>query len=410
MVVTQLGKFTSSNILQIQKLRYNTNKHFLYHIQTCDRNYIIILIINSSYNLSPNEMSEINSMNETNKINKKDEKDSYRFTNIISAFGSYCNELSLYWFQRLLYTQTFLSSVKPKYIFIFVHNFGNFSICTGYNKDILLYKLFTKYIERYFKNKIKIFIYFDDKLHSASYSRNFLSNKINDVFNNNNNNYSISKPIVVSFIDADDIPHPNKYEILDYIYSNMNINGTIIHQYRCRPCRQVSDIILDENNKFFKQEIYNIINDNKEILIMKPDIIYNKMNSFHNKQIIKWNKTINNIFKNINNFKNLNYNYFYKFNTSNYANVNPSSPYKMGIAYINNLSLINDEACCANGWPTTTLSALMTNPFHLELSSGEDHTFHNETKQSGFKIYNLYNILGIYCQGKLKFKAHKIEN
>ena len=375
----------------------------------------IILYDNINENNNYESLMELklNGSNKYNFIINGDNDKSLIFTNIISAFGSYCNEFSLYWFYRLLYSQIFLSTTKPKYIFIFIHNLGNLSVCNGYNNNILLYKYFIKYIEIYYKNKIKIFIYFDDKLYSASYSRNFLSNKIYKFIYNDNkyNNLSINGNIIISFFDADDIPHPQKYEILDYIYSNININGTILHAYRTRYCRKISINILNDYNQF----IYNILNINDND---NNNIIYNKINKFHNKMLIKWNQTIYSIFSNIK----LNINYYnnnirlHKVNfddDDDDDNLNLPILERFAIIGINETyKSIDWTGCCANGWPITTLSALIKNPYKTYLSTGEDHQFQHDTINSNFKVYRLPTpfILGIYCLGDLKFKAHQTEN
>ena len=67
------------------------------------------------------------------------------YTKIISVIGTYCNELALFWFHRLLYAQTFLSFKIPKYIFILIHNI-NGKECIKYNKDKELYNVFISFI------------------------------------------------------------------------------------------------------------------------------------------------------------------------------------------------------------------------------------------------------------------------
>eukprot|EP01084_Bolivina_argentea_P252753 424340_1 len=56
------------------------------------------------------------------------------YVDIISVFFSYCNELTLYWFHRLLYSQTFLSTKITRYIFILIHNL-NGKECILYNQN-----------------------------------------------------------------------------------------------------------------------------------------------------------------------------------------------------------------------------------------------------------------------------------
>eukprot|EP01084_Bolivina_argentea_P152476 265984_1 len=80
---------------------------------------------------------------------------------IIFTFFSYCNHLSLYWFHRILYSATFLSTKIPKYIFILIHNI-NGKECISYNNNKKLYTSLISYLTKYFH--INIIIYFNDTL------------------------------------------------------------------------------------------------------------------------------------------------------------------------------------------------------------------------------------------------------
>eukprot|EP01083_Nonionella_stella_P202472 739673_1 len=85
------------------------------------------------------------------------------YTDIISVFGGYCNNLTLFRFYRLLFLQTFLSTTVPKYIFILVHNMANSTMCYGHDKNKELYYAFISFVQSHFK-EINIFIEFKPNL------------------------------------------------------------------------------------------------------------------------------------------------------------------------------------------------------------------------------------------------------
>ena len=73
--------------------------------------------------------------------------------------------------------------------------------------------------------------------------RNHLSNTVDEYFTNHPNerkNTIINGNLILSYFDFDDMIHPEKFQIIDYIYSNIpNMNGTILHGYH----RKIAGII-----------------------------------------------------------------------------------------------------------------------------------------------------------------------
>merc|ERR1712228_1169577 len=122
---------------------------------------------------------------------------------------------------RLLYSQIYIQTKVPKYIFISINNF-NGSNCTGYNKLHSLYNAFISYILRSYDIKIKK--YFSNSTHLKQ------KEEILKTY----------KDMIVSFMDGDDITHPQKFEILDHLYSVKQINGTVLHRLYRRDCHIIT--------------------------------------------------------------------------------------------------------------------------------------------------------------------------
>ena len=354
------------------------------------------------------------------KFHRKELKPNCRknFTNIVVAFGSYCNQLTLYWFHRCLYSILFISTKPPKYIFISINNLKS-SFCTNHNNNKTLYQLFIEFIQTYFNGKVQIFLYFhNDQLHDSQ-QRNFLTLKINEYFNFNTNgkkeSISIHKQyfdnIIVSFFDSDDIIHPQKYEIIDYLYSHKEINGTILHQFYKRLCR---------GSNFILSKYENITN---EMIINRK---YEQ---------IKLNNFLTNIV-NINNNNNNRYNIMLKYHVKEIINLINRLTFPKFIIKLNdiyslnrmlimsddndiNMSDINEfgklqqryafnKNPFANGWPITTLNILLNTLYDDKLKIGYDLKFNLETiiKQK-YYLYLLNIPLGIYCVGNI---SHKLLN
>ena len=87
---------------------------------------IDLLFINKEYNVSCSLSSvKNNSDRYRNRYWNNDQlfrakvKNSYRYCNVISAFGiNYCKSFALFWFHRILYSQLFLSA-KYQNIYLF---------------------------------------------------------------------------------------------------------------------------------------------------------------------------------------------------------------------------------------------------------------------------------------------------
>ena len=114
------------------------------------------------------------------------------------------------------------------------------------NKIRQNYHKFIEFIHNYFDNNVMINIYFEKNQCFLERSRNYLANKINFIENplnqklQNNILNQYHNEIVVSFFDSDDITHPQKYEIMDKIFSKQHINGSILHQLSFLNCKETN--------------------------------------------------------------------------------------------------------------------------------------------------------------------------
>eukprot|EP01084_Bolivina_argentea_P254823 428478_1 len=309
------------------------------------------------------------------------------YTDIISVFGGYCNNLTLFRFYRLLLLQTFLSTTVPKYIFILVHNMANSTMCYGHDKNKELYYAFISFVQSHFK-EINIFIEFKPNLMNNGQTRNYLIQMI--VNRNIDNNHELAqkfKNIIVSFIDNDDLSHPQKFEMLDLLYSNTFINGTILVKYISKVCRDYNNLSqqLEYKHFFDKLSLY-LTNYN-----INTKTIENIDNFFYNFSVIyQSNYLLNDI-----SFR------FYR----NLNKIQLSSWSKRKFQKTHTYLLPRPYGQYSNGWPTTTLFNTVTNKYYhgTALTTDEDATFNYDTLNTGFDFYLCPLRLGVYCQGNKYF-------
>merc|ERR1712176_1509649 len=82
--------------------------------------------------------------------------------------------------------------------------------------------------------------------------------------------------IIISFIDGDDITHPQKFEILDYLYAHKQINGTILHRLYRRDCHGIPnkmETALDAyiDSQAHEQYINELLLSNSQVFYLKLD-------------------------------------------------------------------------------------------------------------------------------------------
>lgn len=329
--------------------------------------------------------------------------DNKQYTNIISVIGTYCNELTLFWFHRILYSQTLISVKIPKYIFIIIHNL-NGTECVKYNRDITIYNTFISYLMYKYNPNLKVFIEFKQRVFGASLMRNYLSLMVNEYFTNHpteKQNILIHGNLILSYFDFDDMIHPQKFDIIDNIYRNINpnMNGTLLHGYYQKDCRNYKDQKQMTQFEEYFDKISNIGNE----IVIKNIILY--LDEFHYKQcqiMLEW----------------------FKFDHIKYSHnlIEKKRIFKISKKEINHLN-INDEPVLfwkverkinhysfktANGWPIITLKSIQINPMRVNIINGEDQIFHIETINNGFDLYLVKYDLGVYCQGNITHKLSVI--
>ena len=336
------------------------------------------------------------------------------YSNIISVFGTYCNELSIFWFHRLLYAMTISSTKVSRYIFIFVHNL-NGTECINHNKNAKLYRIFVDYLTLYFDENVHILLFLENELFSSSETRNYLTQKISNFFNlstdKNDTIRNIQKvrnrfkefngEIIVSFIDGDDIPHPLRIEYLDHLYRNRRINGSVLHAFSHVYCRNYyqgwkQNINITNHSLLFNAYFNNLSSLYHDVNIFDTEStlkIYKYMQEFHSNQAAfmlekyPWNLKMLDAGDNI-----------IRFSKQNISDI--KRPVLWSRAW--NIAGVK----LAHGWPTTTLNALLANPFQ-PMRRGEDTQFEMKTINASFDVYlSRYN-LGHYCIDGIKNKIRK---
>ena len=88
----------------------------------------------------------------------------------------------------------------------------------------------------------------------AAAQRNLLANNIYQFLQNPKNKHikngflnQYHNNIIISYFDIDDIIHPQRFQILDHLYSKIQINGSIIHQSdHIHYCKKSNYLQLDE--------------------------------------------------------------------------------------------------------------------------------------------------------------------
>eukprot|EP01084_Bolivina_argentea_P132823 234397_1 len=306
------------------------------------------------------------------------------FVDIIFTFYSYCNDLSLYWFHRVLYSTTFLSTKIPKYIFILIHNI-NGKECTLYNKDKRLYRWLISYLTKYFN--VNIIIYFNDTLLSESNSRNLLAFKINKFISTHmdpSDKHKILERyrgnIVVSYFDGDDVIHPKRFEQLDQLYANNKINGTVLTSFSSHYCRMYDEFEQSHYQYYFKifnnldKYLYNV--NRTQFHIYESKYLLQEF-AFENYDFDL--KTIQITQEMIN------------FTTNVYDLWDYECKYSR-------------EYCVANGWPTIVLKSLVETNKYKNFKYGTDSMFNLETINAGYDFHLYPFKLGIYCQGNIENK------
>ncbi len=300
------------------------------------------------------------------------------FTDVISVIGFYCNELLLYWFHRNLYSLLFLSRTIPKYIFISINNM-NGEECIYYNQNKNLYYQFISYITKYFNGNTQIFIYFIDKLISDSAQRNFLIGKIND-FSSLIKTYNDN--IIIHIFDGDDIHHPQKFEIIDYFYSNQNnlkINGTMIFSYIREQCR------------FWNNKTDQILYHKLKYKNFNGDFVLQYFNKYY---INKFQYILPKLYKNLK---------LIKVTSDTLPLIGGDiKDYQRWYRYQDSWA----HALLGNGWPILTLNSVLTNPYNETLAVGQDINFNLRTIHSNYDYYICKLELGIYCQGAWQIKLN----
>eukprot|EP01084_Bolivina_argentea_P132822 234393_1 len=306
------------------------------------------------------------------------------FVDIIFTFYSYCNDLSLYWFHRVLYSTTFLSTKIPKYIFILIHNI-NGKECTLYNKDKRLYRWLISYLTKYFN--VNIIIYFNDTLLSSANSRNFLAFEIKKFISSQMDASGKHKilnryggNIIVSYLDGDDVIHPKRFEQLDQLYANNKINGTVLTGFSFHDCRMYGKFEQNHYEYYFKM-FKNLDN-----------YLYNvNRTQFH----IYQSKYL------LRQFAFENYDFDLKTVKVTQEMMNFTTDFHHLWAYQCKYS----RGCCpSNGWPTIVLESLTETNKYKNFAAVEDLMFNFDTLNYGYDLHLYPFRLGIYCQGNIENK------
>eukprot|EP00484_Ammonia_sp_Unknown_P003440 CAMPEP_0197077834 /NCGR_PEP_ID=MMETSP1384-20130603/212818_1 /TAXON_ID=29189 /ORGANISM="Ammonia sp." /LENGTH=285 /DNA_ID=CAMNT_0042516699 /DNA_START=290 /DNA_END=1147 /DNA_ORIENTATION=- len=278
---------------------------------------------------------------------------------------------------------------------------ANSTMCNGYNAHKHLYHSFANYITTYLKGKLNIHLYFSDEMHSAAYWRNFLAQKVNEyMMNHPGEATQISAhyhgQIVIQMFDADDIVHPQKLQLMDLVYSNLPINGTVLHSFEFRPCRnyfgphtesryqelfatmleRTSDgIDYQHADRFSLAEMELLLN---EIQFSAIDARWVAANLHDSTMLLPMNKQR---VKTLHLLHNLRLDKLWNIVRAIAGNIEAHQ-----------------------GWPTTTCSALLATPYNSQYSKGQDQIFNIDTINAGYDFYVFAHKLGIYCQGDTKHK------
>lgn len=234
--------------------------------------------------------------------------------------------------------------------------------------------------------------------------RNFLGQKINKYFSNSTHLkqkeeiLKTYKDIIVSFMDGDDITHPQKFEILDHLYSVKQINGTVLHRLYRRDCHIITHKMKHALNSYVDKMLQNQ-RKAAHVEYINEDLMTNAL-VFYLK--IDNNKLMNEILSTsltrdvlITNFS---YPGLNQTNMPNHWQDFHMAQHNWGSHY--GEIKWKDQCGYANGWPTTTLQNILSNPYDEHMTEGEDINFNFKTALLGFDYYPLSMPLAVYCKDK----------
>ena len=357
-----------------------------------------------------NKNTSLTMMQSQITIHRKENKS---YCHLISAFTTHCNQYALFWFHRTLYFQLFLSSKIPKYFFILINNMEN-EKCTGYNAIEQIYYNFIDFIHEYFENNINVNIYFSNNSMYPGQSRNFIANKINEYIENPQNKIikndilnEYHNEIVISFFDSDDITVPQKYEIIDHLYSKQHINGSILHRLIYLNCKESNYYFYFELSQYSRKKFRELaIREQSKFNKYFKNISKSENNNNNNKQLIKQFhvKQIEKLLK------------LYKFKEIDIKNVTiigvtknilfkklnktKIRPLDFGDFQVHYGSMNEDISLkdYGNGWNTVTLNRILSKGYNKKVSLGEDIKFNLDTVIMNFDYYLLPYQLGYYCK------------
>ena len=350
---------------------------------------------------------------------------------IVSALGFHCSNLTLFWFHRALYTQLFLSTKTPRTVFVSINNFNSTDCAVaGLNRHKPLYRAFVDFVDRYFDGEVKIHLFLSDAAMGASEQRNFLARRISEhiedsVTERRRIEDRYHGEVVVSMFDGDDLTHPQKFEIMDYLYRRRHINGSVLHKYYLTTCKfsnariqiakggKAPSVDAQQKPEFsFGDDFFTTI----------AERTYAEMERFHVREAHKllsaypfgWHRvvaadgdgdsnsvSVMSVLSTVLTHQVLMDNYSYPAHALNVENA-----WRGGFAVgAKPFGTINNEyrdarapqGFYANGWPTTTLRTLMANPYDTEMKVAEDINFNLRTVLLDFDYYLFPRRLGYYC-------------
>ena len=149
---------------------------------------------------------------------------------MISVFDPHCANLTLLWFQRMLYSQLFIIALPtPKYIFMAINNPFDGHQCGGLSMSELLDHAFIPFVGLYF-DWAHLNVFLHDQPMSVSEQRHFLAQNMQlwlDTRRDDAMAIQQDNHIAVSLFDGD-ITHPQSFEVMDHLYADRDINASAL--------------------------------------------------------------------------------------------------------------------------------------------------------------------------------------
>ena len=305
--------------------------------------------------------------------------DKIKISNIVLGIPMiYKEDVTLYYFQRSLCLHLFYSNVKPRKVFISMDN------VIEMNQELRIMKQLVMELNKYLKG-IEIVLKLkagnvNSDIPSYGENRNNIMKMFRKTCKNNH------KECLITEFDYDDIPHPQRLELLDYIYKNIQDKSetSIIHKLVYQPTCVYNGSLhkMEFITSIKKLTFNNYINKCKAYIshLKKQEYILQNF-----KHISMANLNINSLINNDTEFKRHN-DCYYKSNR------------KRCILWKSLLHKYRFQP--GNGWVTTTLNQYNKIGGYKSIF-GEDVQFNLDLLRSGLHLYVINITLGIYC--------HKLE-